>query len=113
MAEGRKVRAEEAAELLQQWERSGERMSKWCADRGLNWYSLSASKGWLCTRWETEVTTPTEQMFAEVVVESPIESKAPSCGRYRVELGDSVVVELDDHFQEATLRRLLRVVATC
>lgn len=34
-------------------------------------------------------------------------------GQYRVVLGDGVAIELDDHFQEATLGRLLRVLSPC
>lgn len=108
MAKGRKVRADEAVELLERWERSGEPMSRWCAARGLNWYSLSAYKGWLCTRLGGD--PPAEVAFAEVVVETPVVAQPPRTGRYRVELGE-VVVEVGDDFQEDTLRRLLRVVA--
>ncbi len=109
MASGRKVRAEEALELLERWEQSGERMSTWCAARGLNWYSLSAYKGWLFTRWDDE---PVEDLvFAEVVVDD-VEATASKGCRYRIELGD-VVLEVDDRFRDDTLRRLLGVVASC
>jgi len=108
MAKGRKVRADEAVELLERWERSGEPMSRWCAERGLNWYSLSAYKGWLCTRWGSD--PPAEVAFAEVVVDAPVVAQPPRTGRYCVELGE-IVVEVRDDFQEDTLRRLLRVVA--
>ena len=108
-ARGRKVHADEAVELLEQWERSGEPMSRWCAARGLNWYSLSAYKGWLATRLDAEPGA--EVTFAEVVQE-PVETFVPTGGRYRVDLGN-VVVEVDDHFQELTLRRLLRLIASC
>ena len=109
-AKGRKVRADEAVVLLEQWERSGEPMSRWCAVRGLNWYSLSAYKGWLATRWDAEPGG--EESFAEVVVNERGDTFVPIGGRYRVELG-GVMVEVDDHFQDNTLRRLLRVVASC
>jgi len=102
MARGRKVRRSEAAELLREWQCSGEQMSRWCEERGINWYSLCAYKGWLMTR-DPEVE------FAEVV----LASAAPEpLGRYRVELGD-MVVEVDDHFRAETLRRLVQAVATC
>lgn len=70
MAKGRKVRADEAAELLERWERSGEPMSRWRAARGLHWYSLLAYKGWLCTRSGSEPSS--EVAFAEVVGETPV-----------------------------------------
>lgn len=101
---GRKVRADEATELLAAWERSGEPMSQWCGRRGINWYSLSGYKGWLSTRWEPEAVN-----FAEVVADAAGDR---TLGRYRVELGDWVV-EVDDHFRDDTLRRLLRAVAAC
>lgn len=103
MSTGRKVNAGEAAELLAQWQRSGERMSRWCGERGISWYSLSAYKGWLTTRRDGEVD------FAELVVEAAPE---PPPARYRVEVG-AFVVEVDDHFQTETLRRLLWTVARC
>lgn len=109
-AKGRKVRADEAVGLLEQWERSGEPMSSWCAARGLSWYSLSAHKGWLATRRDSEPCG--EVAFAEVVLEESLQTVVPTGGRYRVKLGD-VVVEVDEHFQDTTLRRLLRVVASC
>ena len=109
MASGRKVQAEEALELLERWEQSGERMSTWCAARGLNWYSLSAYKGWLFTRWEKQ---PVEDVvFAEVVLDE-VAADEPNAGRYRIEIGD-VVLEVGDRFRDDTLRRLLQVVASC
>ena len=107
MAKGRKVCAEEALELLERWERSGEPMSKWCEARGLNWYSLSAYKGWLFTRWEDEDEPHPDMVFTEMVA---LEPAAGLGGRYRIELGE-VAVEVDDAFQESTLRRLLHVLA--
>ncbi len=103
MAKGRKVRRSEAAELLGEWQSSGEQMSLWCGERGINWYSLCAYKGWLGARSGPEVA------FAEVVVASP---KPEPRGRYRVEVGD-IVVEVDDHFRTDTLRRLVQAIATC
>ncbi len=108
MAKGRKVCAEEALELLECWERSGEPLSTWCEARGLNWYSLSAYKGWLYTRWE-EDEPHSDMVFTEVVALEPT-AVGPGGGRYRIELGE-VVVEVDDAFQDGTLRRLLQVLA--
>ena len=109
MARGRKVCAEEALQLLERWERSGEPMSKWCAARGLNWYSLSAYKGWLCTRWDDEHVA--EAGFAEVLVNEPA-TPEPEGGRYRIEL-DDIVIEVDDRFRDRTLLRLIEVLETC
>jgi len=96
---GRKVRDQaEAAVLLAEWEQSGELVSLWCRERGINWRSLVAYKG----------VPDAQPRFVEVTV-AP--TAAP--GMYRVVLGDGVAIELDDHFQEATLDRLLRVLAPC
>ena len=102
----RKVKPEEAASLLREWERSGEPLSRWCTRRGLNWYSLSAFKGW-------GVRAP-EVPFAEVVVAaSPVNTAAFGEGaRYRVEVG-AVTIEVGDDFRADTLQRLLVAVAAC
>lgn len=95
----RKVRDHaEAVELLGEWEQSDEPVSSWCRGRGINWRSLVGYKG-----------VPAEQpRFVEVTMAPPA-----TPGQYRVVLGDGVAIELDDHFQEATLGRLLRVLAPC
>lgn len=103
MEHGRKVGPDEADELLAQWERSGERMSTWCAERDLNWYSLSAYKGWRCRGRRLPATH-----LAEVVVD-PLPSRVAA---YRVLLG-GVAIEVEDDFHADTLRRLIEVVATC
>lgn len=103
MAKGRLVDRDEACELLAEWELSGERMSDWCAVRGLNWYSLNARKG----RWAPAESALT---FAEVVVPS---MQAAGVGPvYRVLVGE-LAVEVEEDFQEDTLVRLLRAVARC
>jgi hypothetical protein len=101
---GRKVREDEAESLLQAWSASGERMSAWCASRGLNWYSLSAFKGWRGVRTDPPA-------FAELVVATPVPFEA-GAARYRVEVGP-VTVEVGDDFREETLRRLLHAVRSC
>ena len=103
VAKGRLVRREEAEELLAVWGRSGERMSDWCAARGLNWYSLNAFKG----RW----SGPTHEItFAEVVATSPVTQ--PSRAVYRVVVGE-LAVEVKEGFEDDTLIRLVRAVARC
>ena len=105
-AKGRKIRSgDEALELLAAWRTSGERMSVWCAARGLNWYSLSAYQGWARGRQRG----PALQL---VEVELPVEVPTAPVVRYRIEL-NSAVVEVDDQFREDSLRRLLRVIASC
>jgi hypothetical protein len=102
----RKVKPEEAAGLLREWEASGEPMSSWCTRRGLNWYSLSAFKGW-------GVRAP-EVPFAVVVVAPAAGDAAPvrDHPRYRVEVG-AVTIEVGDDFRADTLQRLLVAVAAC
>lgn len=106
MARGRKVRPGEAGALLREWEVSGQPMSRWCEDRGLNWYSLSAFKGW---------GVRGELAFAEVVEveeDAAHETVAVSRARYRVEVG-AVTIEVGDDFEAETLQRLVRAVAAC
>lgn len=96
---GRKVRdAKEAHELLAAWSRSNMPMAAWCASRGISWYSLSAYKGW--------------QRDALVEVETGLTAPPAAAGRYVVIVGDRAV-EVDAHFDDDVLRRLLRVVASC
>jgi hypothetical protein len=108
---GRKVRSpEEAMALLEAWEASCERMSTWCGARGINWYSLSAFRGWMRSR-DRGHRGDLELVEVDLsVAEVAAEPSAPA--RYRIELRGAVV-EVDDHFHDHTLRRLLRVVATC
>lgn len=102
MAEGRLVRRDEVEELLEAWEESGERMSDWCAARGLNWYSLNAFKG----RW-----TERRPVFAEVVTTTAVHSPTRPAV-YRVLVGE-LAVEVEDDFDGDTLVRLVRAVARC
>lgn len=101
---GRLVRdRKEAAALLGEWKGSGERMSDWCAVRGINWYSLNAHGGRGCVQ-------PTPQ-FVELTVAEPV-VQVPAAGRYRLHVGD-ITLEVDHHFQDDAVRRLLQVVAAC
>lgn len=101
---GRKVadRAE-AARLLGEWEVSGERMSDWCTARGINWYSLNAHRG-RCV--------PAHAEFVELAVATPVVDPRPEA-LYRICLYDDIDIEVDDHFREDTLRRLIAVVSSC
>ena len=101
-AEGRKVRdAREARELLAAWSKSGVAISAWCEERGINWYSLSAYKGWPGRRREVFVEVETAE------AEAP-----PSSSRYRVVLG-ARIVEVGDDFDDDVLGRLVRVIEAC
>jgi hypothetical protein len=83
---------------LAEWERSEDPVSSRCRESGINWRSLVAYKG-----------VPTEEArFVEV----PVAPAAP-VGRYRIELGSGVTIEVDDHFRSATLGRLLEVLEPC
>ncbi len=98
---GRKVRdSQEAADLLVKWEQSGERMSDWCGSLGINWYSLNAYRGRMPTA------------FVELAIDPTVVAETVSAPRYRICLGEAGI-EVDDHFQENTLRRLIRLVSTC
>jgi hypothetical protein len=99
----RKVKPEEAAALLREWEGSGQPMSSWCSRRGLNWYSLCAFKGWGVRAGEVG--------FVEVVGKVPA-AQPRANSRYRVEVG-AVTIEVDDDFRSDTLQRLVRAVAAC
>ena len=104
-ATGRKVRDRtEAAQLLGEWEASGKRMSDWCSSRGINWYSLNAYLGRGVTPADSE------PQFVELTVATP-PVVAPAA-RYQVRI-DGIEVEVDDHFNEDTLVRLLGVLVAC
>lgn len=107
-ARGRKVRdGAEAHELLRAWSASGEPMSTWCGRRGINWYSLSAYRGWRDRdrdRGERVELVEVLRHDAIPVVASP--------ARYHIAIRDWVV-EVAGNFEEEPLRRLLRVVASC
>ena len=103
---GRKVAGrEEAALILAEWEQSGERMSDWCRRRGINWYSLNAYRG---------RGVEAQARFVELAV-GPVcvPEGAPGEARYRICLGEDIGIEVDDHFRDDTLRRLIGVVASC
>lgn len=101
---GRKVaNACEASELLEAWSLSGERLSTWCSKRGINWYSLSAYRGWSGQRRDG---------FVEVETTALVRRMPPSPSRYRVVLGDRAV-EVGEDFDDEVLGRIVRVVEAC
>jgi len=102
---GRMVRDRaEAFELLAEFELSGERISDWCAVRGINGYSLNAYQS------RRAVAGTRESEFVELTVAPP--SVPSATARYQVRVC-GVEIEVDDPFREDTLVRLLGVLATC
>ena len=100
---GRKIRdAAEARSLLASAERSGLERSEWARQHGIDGRSLQAWRLNLARQEQPKVR------FVELVSATPVMVPA----RYVVHVG-GLSVEVDDRFDEATLRRLLSVVASC
>ena len=101
----------EAATLIGAWQSSGERMSEWCGKRGINWYSMNA-------HWGSGGVRPTPA-FVELAVRQtdmvapPVLPEPAIDGLYRLCLGCDLAVEVNDHFRDDTLRRLIRVATSC
>ena len=93
--------------MLAEWEESGERLSDWCIARGINWYSLNAHQG----RGVRQQAAFVELAVGPVSVPEAVAATAEA--RYRLYLGDDIGIEVDDHFRDDTLRRLIGVVASC
>ncbi len=99
---GRKIRdAAEARSCLARAERSGLERAAWARQNGIDGRSLQA--------WRLNLSRqePRRPRFIELVPPAPAEPV-----RYVVRVGE-LAVEVDDRFNEATLRRLLSVVASC
>ena len=104
---GRKIKDEvEGAAALDSIARTGLELADWCRARDIDARSLAGWRGVLESRGyePPEHEHPT---FVEVV-RVPVERTA----QYSVRHG-AFTVELDDGFDDATLGRLLRVVAAC
>jgi len=100
----RKVRNErEALTLLDEWRRSGLELSAFCASQGIDGRSLN------CWRRNLGSRVPSQALRLVEVVATEVEEPAAS---YMLRIGE-VFIEVDDHFRDATLARLLRVAATC
>lgn len=101
---GRKIRdAAEARACLAEVARSGMARAAWARVHGYDARSLNA---WRLNLGDRRPRRETLRMV-ELTLEAPA-----SRSRYVVHLGD-VAVEVDDDFDEGTLRRLLHVVAAC
>jgi hypothetical protein len=101
----------EAAELIDAWVSSGECMSDWCRKRGINWYSMNAYWGRGGVRPSSafvELAVAPPDMVAPPVIPEPATE-----AWYRICLGSDLAIEVDDHFRDDTLRRLIRVAASC
>jgi hypothetical protein len=105
----RKVRTEsEALELLDELERSGLELPAFCASHGLDGRSLNCWRHNLGGHTSACLPPPSLRL---VEVVAPVADVAPSAS-YRLHIG-AVCIEVDDHFRDATLARLLRVASTC
>ena len=83
----------------------GRARASWARARGIDPRSLHA--WWLNLGGRGRREEVSSLRLVELVVESP-----SSWPRYVVRVGD-VAIEVDERFDGATLKRLLRVVATC
>jgi len=102
---------EEACALLDRLADSGLKLPKFCAELGIDGRSLNCWRRNLARRRRPGVTSapaPQRLRLVEILPSAPPQPAAS----YRVSVGD-VVIELDDHFDERTLARLLRVVGGC
>ncbi len=100
---GRKVRGEgEAAELLAAWEESGERISDFCARRGVNWSSLAAYR-----------TARDRRGRRPRLVELTASNDAEAVVQYRIVFGNGHALELVEGFDDDSVRRISAIIATC
>lgn len=95
--------AVEARECLAAVAASGLSRAEWARRNGVDARSLNA---WRLNLGERR-PAGREPAFVELVTTSPVPAS-----RYAVRVGD-LVVEVDEHFDDRVLRRLLHVVASC
>ena len=106
---GRKIRdVSDARGCLAEVARSGLGCRAWARAHGVDGRSLNA---WLRNLDRREARDAKEPVALRLVELVP-ERRAEPAARYAVRIG-SVVVEVDAHFEDATLRRLLLVVGSC
>ena len=94
---------EEARSILEAVECSGVSRARWARQHGIDARSLNAWRINL-ERWGRDADPP---RLVELVAREPV-----AVARSVVRIG-GVAVEVDDHFREETLHRLLGVVAGC
>jgi len=103
---GRKIKIRDDADAracLAAMERSALPLAKWAQAHGIDGRSLHAWRHNLGSRRGESV----QLRMVELTVAAPVQR-----GRYIVHLGD-LAVEVDEHFDPETLRRLLDAVAEC
>ena len=102
---GRKIRdGTDALACLQAVEHSALPLAQWARMQGIDGRSLNA---WRMNLGGGPGPEPHLKMV-ELTLVTPVKQAA----RYVVHLGD-IAVEVDEHFDDDTLRRLLDVVAEC
>lgn len=99
----------EALVLLEELEDSGLDLPAFCALSGVDGRSLNCWRHNLGSRPGAR-REPQALRLVEVVAAASDES--PSVAAYKLSVG-GVSIEVDDHFRDETLARLLRVAATC
>lgn len=100
----RAMREEEARQLLAEWEDVGGPLAVFCRGKGVSSDALY--------RWRDRLAATAGTAEAPRLVEVTAVGAAEPAARYDVVIGRFRVVVGDD-FAEATLARLLRVVASC
>lgn len=96
---GRKIRdRHDAVACLNAWNESGEALSDWCQENGVDGRSLNC--------WRRNIGWREPNDLVELVP-----GLVPAA-RYVVRV-DGLEVEVGDDFQESTLARLLRVLVAC
>jgi len=98
----------DALALLNGLEDSGLELSAFCASQGIDGRSLNC---WRKNLGDGTGPRLPSQALRLVEVVAP-EAEVASAAAYKISIG-GVCIEVDDHFREATLARLLRVAATC
>jgi len=99
----------EALALLDELERSDLELSAFCASRGVDGRSLNC---WRHNLGGCSSDRPEFQPLRLVEVVATETAVTPAAAAYKLSIG-GVCIEVDDHFRDATLTRLLRVAATC
>ena len=100
----------EALALLEELEDSGLELSAFCALYGVDGRSLNCWKHNLGRSRPGPKLRPQSLRLVEVV--TSVSDESPSVAAYKLSVG-GVSIEVDDHFRDETLARLLRVAATC
>jgi hypothetical protein len=106
----RKIRDEaDARSCMAAAARSGLAATRWAHSAGIDGRSLRA---WTMNLQRRAGSKRADVAKAVQLVELVPSASAPAASRYVVRVG-SHSVEVDDHFDAATLRRLVAVLSTC